>query len=258
MISLTAVDLELIVNTQRGSWAREFYRRIRSDLRTPDCPDHSVLFAAEDGDSPAATFAFYDRTLQEHDVDKAMALLYAQGMGAKVSSVSTQFKYHLQRPRPYQMALQLGFDEFPYQQAVTAATPSMCSGHAVQSLLAVGGILETWLEEGILGENNCGKRLALQQWAVDVGDRRVLAGVHYPSDNLCSWLIFLRLADRVYFRPEIKRWMWDAIRQQSFVYRLIRQRRAHVYAEVLQAIEAAATANPPAGLASDPMSIQVP
>ena len=62
---------------------------------------------------------------------------------------------------------------------------------------------------------------AIEQYATDIGDRRVMAGLHYPSDNLCSWLITLRMANHVFRDPGVKSHLWSAI-QRGYVYRLVR------------------------------------
>jgi hypothetical protein len=62
----------------------------------------------------------------------------------------------------------------------------------------------------------------LRQYSVDVGDRRVLAGVHYPSDNLGSWTTALLLATCVCNGDTAGRAMlWQAISTQSVVYSAI-------------------------------------
>jgi hypothetical protein len=38
----------------------------------------------------------------------------------------------------------------------------------------------------------------MQQYTADIGDRRVFAGVHYPSDNISSWFCALRMCDNMY------------------------------------------------------------
>jgi hypothetical protein len=75
-----------------------------------------------------------------------------------------------------------------------------------------------------------------------------LAGVHYPSDNLCSWLIFLHLANRVYTDQRVKTALWSAITKQSYVYQEIRAAAqgdpAHPYHPGLAALDQAAQSRP--------------
>jgi hypothetical protein len=160
------------------------------------------------------------------------------GLLLKGSNVPGQFKRLLQRPRPYQVALMFGHEDFEHLSAKSAATPSTCSGHCLHGFLAVGAVIERFLLDG---ENV--KWEHLQQYAVDIGDRRVMAGVHYPSDNLASWLIAMLLADRVYRRKEVKQKLWSAI-QQSFVFQEITKlgqtSEGAVYLEALHEITKAA------------------
>jgi hypothetical protein len=61
-----------------------------------------------------------------------------------------------------------------------------------------------------------------RQFVIDVGDRRVFAGVHYPSDNLASWYVAMRLIPRVFLADEKiyepRKFLWNAI-QRSLVYK---------------------------------------
>ena len=61
----------------------------------------------------------------------------------------------------------------------------------------------------------------MKQYMVDIGDRRVFAGVHYPSDNLASWFCALRLCDHFFSTAgqDAKTLMWEAISQHSAVYK---------------------------------------
>ena len=144
-----------------------------------------------------------------------------------------QFKRALQRPRPYQMALVMGKPGgHIYEEAFTAASPSMSSGHCLQGLIGVGGIFEFFIEKGtpIIGEHAD----ALRQYGVDIGDRRVMAGVHYPSDNLCSWIIALRMAEHVYREADaVKKELALAI-QQSQIFQLIAGSGVEVYKPALE------------------------
>jgi hypothetical protein len=74
------------------------------------------------------------------------------------------------------------------------------------------------------------------QYAVDFGDRRVMAGVHYPSDNLGSWLLALDLIPRVCSPDtgaEVKRRIWTAISARSVIFRILKRvlggSQEHVY-----------------------------
>jgi hypothetical protein len=77
---------------------------------------------------------------------------------------------------------------------------------------------------------------AFRQYLVDPGDRRVMAGVHYPFDNIASWLmIFLAIP---YVRNQgAKEEFWQAI-GKSKVYRLMAEADG-VYRPALEALKAA-------------------
>jgi len=137
----------------------------------------------------------------------------------KLRHTHYHIKALLQRPRPYQAALMIGYPHFINEVTQTGLTPSACGGHCVQGVLGIGGVYEYFIQSGVdLQEKS---QDSLKLYAVDIGDRRVMAGIHYPSDNLSSWILFMNLADRVYRNPKIKCWIWHAIRHRSFVYQTI-------------------------------------
>ena len=101
--------------------------------------------------------------------------------------LALRFKDRFQRPRPYQSARLLSSNLQPHL-AKSAQTASFPSGHALQTYCAAGAILEnvaTSISPQVLS--------AIMRLSHDVGDRRVLSGVHYPSDNYASATIFNEL-----------------------------------------------------------------
>jgi hypothetical protein len=81
---------------------------------------------------------------------------------------------------------------------------------------------------------------ALEQFAVDIGDRRVLARVHYPSDLLSSWLMVMGMANYVFSTREVKNHLWAAISKRSQMYRRIVSTGSPRYMGMVQAIKHAA------------------
>lgn len=247
MRELTTRDHAVLTRIQSHPNGIALTRPPRSPLLTADCPNQRDLFKLEDTEKFSTAYRFYDRELTKVLSVEAVEKLREHAMRTKVAVVSSQFKYFLQRPRPYQTALLDPASAYEYQDAHTASTPSMCSGHAVQCLLAAGGMLERFWEDRhpLFPPHGSDSVEALTQWAVDAGDRRVLGGVHYPSDNLCSWLIFLRLAERVYTNPRIKPLFWSAITSQSYVYREVKEAAdrdsGHPYHRILTELTLAAS-----------------
>ncbi len=135
------------------------------------------------------------------------------------------FKERLQRPRPYQAALLVGEPDFEHEVARygihKGAHPSCISGHCYQGILIACAALEDWISEGSDSELRV-QRLA--QFAVDFGDRRVFAGVHYPTDNIASWIVCLGFIPRIFKDPvRISKFVADAIRDNSEVYKIVTQ-----------------------------------
>jgi hypothetical protein len=192
---------------------------------------HHVLFEIEDrGESSAEAAAGIDRSLDRTlrlylsgKTDQAtidtLANGYLAGLGRKSGSVDLQLKQHLQRPRAYQMAGLLGQRWFTHQHATSAVTPAMISGHCFQG--GMGGVAVFYRAQSL----GCPPVVltALGRHAVDVGDRRVFAGVHYPSDNISSWITALLICPLVCQNDRSGRtFLWQAISGQSAVYAAIR------------------------------------
>ena len=98
----------------------------------------------------------------------------------------------------------------------------MISGHALEGVMA-GCAVFAGLETSLTPD----AMRALQQWTVDIGDRRVMAGVHYPTDSFASWIVALDMADRVFPGGSVKsvrRFLAAAIRERSHVYAYMKER----------------------------------
>lgn len=187
---------------------------------------HALLFRAEDlaapslgtfkdylPDPPPALLSGFDRWVMEAGSERAQ-------------QAAVGLKVHMQRPRPYQMALQLvPAMPFAYRVATTAVTPSLVSGHALQGAMALVTVV-LYLEHGLREPTPPGLLKELQRYFLHVGDRRTFAGVHYPSDNLSSWFTVLRLLRRMSFNesdPKTERTrgrevLWTGIQAESQVY----------------------------------------
>jgi len=224
MQQLTDLDLRVMLDIQTPkNGAKRFDQDIESPLRSLDVKTHSNMFSLEDQGGGSHMFdglPFYNKLLDDKTA-KAVANLCWQADHTKKGNVSFLFKNALQRPRPMQMALRSKQFEFTYRDAGTAGTPSMSSGHCLQGVLCVGAVVERFLDDGTVLTGDAGD--AIGRWAVDIGDRRVLAGVHYPTDSLCSWIIFLRMADHVFHQRQVKALMADAIKNHSFVHATLRR-----------------------------------
>lgn len=184
-----------------------------------DLPTHRALYLEEDGAQPfGARYERYDSTLDAERA-RAVAQQIKTALRSKVGSSGLQFKAELQRPRPYQMCVLLGYADFAHELAITSMTPSMSSGHSQQGCLAGAAVYEYWLKSGFTPSAD--QVVALQQLSVDIGDRRVFAGVHYPSDNLSSWWFALSMAEHVFEQSETRSFLLEAITGRSRVWRYL-------------------------------------
>jgi len=191
----------------------------------PTTVQHYDFFAQEDDPNIAfgKGYEAYDDTLPKHVMDNFTTVLTA-GIADKVGSLDLQLKNRIQRPRAYQVALIQGRNHFRYRSAATANTPSMVSGHCLQGSIAGCTAFATW--GASMSSNSVEK---LQQFTVDIGDRRVFAGVHYPSDNLSSWYTALKLIPHVFTKPTdawVTAFLWKAIDSRSIVFDAIKKHLA--------------------------------
>jgi hypothetical protein len=230
MLPLTLADLEILLKLRTGPGPLAINTVPDSRPRAINCPLHFAFFKEEDPGNIFQSYAFYDRTL-DPKLPQIFAGAFFAGLAAKCSSTQLQFKTRFQRPRAYQMALLLRKPEFNLEEAVSSMSPSMVSGHSLQGLVGVGAVMERILQSGMSFSGDSWQ--ALRQYAVDIGDRRVMAGVHYPSDNLGSWIVLMRLARRIFRVDGVKQNLWQAIEEQSLIYRLVLSSPAEVYAPVL-------------------------
>jgi len=209
---------------------------------------HSKLFDEEDDERIliGAQYERYDPSFPEHlRKDTTFTNLLIDGFDRKLGSLQLQLKQKFQRPRACQVAF-LQRRRFKHLNTRLGAHPSFISGHCIRGCL--GGtsaylLIGTTLDFASVD--------ILKQFTVDMGDRRVFAGVHYPSDNLGSWYTAFKLLPHVIdgsVLPRARAFLWDAIRTKSIVYRAIADYvhpdGTSPYEPALNAIASAAAAAP--------------
>lgn len=158
---------------------------------------HKALFVAEDIRDPASPLAI--PTLPDYlpMVPAEIVLKMREDVTKRLVQLGPaqlRYKKELQRPRPFQVAFMLG-QPFTLEFAKSSMTPAMISGHCYQSYITRTG---AYLAFRHPLENWTGAVESMQQYTADIGDRRVFAGVHYPSDNISSWFCALRMCDNMY------------------------------------------------------------
>lgn len=140
-------------------------------------------------------------------------------------------KLLFQRPRPWTAARVFGMEEFEWHTgtpiAHTGVHPAFPSGHCYQGLVHCAHVLQNWRRRARAQGSKVSDDAiaALKQYAVDRGDRRVYAGVHYPTDNIASWLLALRLVEHMFDDGvDAKNFVADAVLNYSNVYKVIQNR----------------------------------
>jgi hypothetical protein len=159
-----------------------------------------------------------------------------KAIDAHASDLDLRLKHTFQRPRPFQLALTSPPEVWI---ATSAQSPSFPSGHALQSMLGAVGLL-TQRGFGRLDpsrKDSDSEADLFVRWVAGVGDRRVIAGLHYPSDNLASWIVAVSLVRQCYSGETLDRALvlmteiilatecWDAL--------VTARARKHVYASAL-------------------------
>ena len=212
MYALTATDLTLVAKFRTQVLAQE---QPDSPVGDPARPVHETFYRVEDDSGLFDQYHFYDFTISA-DLIEQFRKAFDNKATDKFGTAHLQFKTFFQRPRPFQTQFLLSRPTFQPLRSINAGSPSLCSGHSFQGVIGSGAVIEFVLLNGI--RLSTGSWCALRQHAVDIGDRRVFAGLHYPGDNLASWIIAMRLANLVFPNPMVKVHLWKAISRQSLVF----------------------------------------
>jgi PAP2 superfamily len=183
---------------------------------------HADAFAMEDQADISGTITSYIRRALTPWESQQIDTLKNVGLVEYLGTIHLELKPIFQRPRPHVAAYVLGLDasHLIFGLAKTGWSPAFVSGHA-----CVFGIAYLFLHQQLQPLNPARDMLdACRQLIVDGGDRRVFAGVHYPSDNLGSWLVIANLINECWAtenREAAKQLFVDSLRN-SRVYREIR------------------------------------
>lgn len=231
---LTRVDLGILIDLR----TQKYWTQV-IDATPPVATKHSQLFNDEDDGlsektvvkyCPAGSFRWNDLSLLLSTKD--------QMLRDYMGTIHITLKRKFQRPRPHQAAAILltvaDAKKIQFEGARSGATPAFISGHAFENGLSYLGVLRALKTSGAsapaLG--------ACAHMITDIGDRRVFAGVHYPSDSLASWLL---LANTLAHHRELRELAKPLATQlkKSPVYAHILADKSGLYAPALVALNAA-------------------
>jgi hypothetical protein len=233
MVELTELDLALtqVLQAEHSAPVRQ---RASGAAALGDAGKHSRYFQDEDPPEPDTDYPVLDYLLAQERIalhEAAEVLARALNQPVKEVGFAKRLKYwsfahptaptlpskrEMQRPRPHQVASIKGI-QFTRYSAPGAVTSALPSGHAIQGMMGVVGAV---VELRPYFKFNAALLSRLRQYAVDVGDRRVFAGVHFPTDNLASWCLALSLCPHVYGAEGAfaQQFMAQAITGHSAVY----------------------------------------
>lgn len=89
-----------------------------------------------------------------------------------IQNLIYKLKYHIQRPRPYQLAQYHKLKLFPYK-SFSAHTPSYPSGHTIEAIVILN----------VIGNKYPTEYQYCKELIEDIAYSRVYLGHHFPSDN---------------------------------------------------------------------------
>lgn len=194
-LELTRFELEVMVKALQGaSPALDKFPTSPNMIVSPR-QNRDYFEIEDDVEKPiAAHLAEYDVSLSPGELAAAEHVA-KDAFSTKVPGVFW-LKGEFQRPRPWQTAMMLQVNPFRYEHAKTAVHSACYSGHCLESITFCAAIYVSWLKGGRPLPD--GRRASLARFAADYGDRRVMAGVHYPSDNIASWYIAVKLLPHLF------------------------------------------------------------
>ena len=99
-----------------------------------------------------------------------------------------ELKMAFNRLRPLQSSF---IEDIPIKTYITYSgqTPALPSGHSLQGFL-FGALIYYNFKKYFDSLNTVDELYLLVRVCKDAGHRRIMAGLHYPSDMLASWVIF--------------------------------------------------------------------
>jgi hypothetical protein len=220
---ITLADLRILHAISADGPLKLLNQLPASPLRHLGCPLHQAFYDAEDGGTAIADpRKMYDRQSDADTFLTPIGDLFSRGRGRKSTlGMIYWLKRALQRPRPFQCGLWLDVS-IKHEGARSGLHPAMISGHCLQGMASLAGIAERLLMDRAA--------VSQEQWSwirricADFGDRRVMAGVHFPSDNLASWIVMLDLCQHVVdgtVLTGVKQQISEAIRTSEIYRRII-------------------------------------
>lgn len=217
MLALTTADFAIFA--ELGYSPSPLEAPVNSSEAVAWIGSHKPFFEEEDGAGMGSRAALYSSSMP-HALAHEFSLRMDEARRAKVGTASMQVKHQLQRPRAYQVAALLGISDFQWTTGATSMSPSMSSGHCLQGLLMTIGAVDLAIAQG--HSFDAGTLEGLEQFAADVGDRRVYAGIHYPSDNIASWMLAALIGDRVLSSEQSRASLRSAVLNRSEVWKRLK------------------------------------
>ncbi len=223
---LTELEIEVMID----AFMKEnptIEENVYSPLARKEIGKHKKHYVDEDTEPPGINYIFYDNTLstEEHEnvMDTMLQAVSTSKHDGKKALGHFWLKNQLQRPRPLHSALKFNLEKnFSSKMSSRGQHPSIISGHCFQGIMMSCAVLEEWLLQGPVDQK---RQDSLAQFMVDIGDRRIFAGVHYPSDNMASWAMALSLIPYVFKDPDpIVEFVRDAIMKCSEVYQVVAEK----------------------------------
>jgi PAP2 superfamily len=222
-VDATKAEITVMIDHLQGKASYLGKKPVSDNLQADSfVHDHLYHFRLEDDlKAPlAVNYEEYDCKLTPGQLNHARSVM--DDAYSKKTGGLFYFKGEFLRPRPYQTSMIFGRHEFTSRTARTALHSAFPSGHCVEGMLFTCALADSWFTDNAVP--SLGSLASLRQFAVDFGDRRVFAGVHYPADNIASWIIALNLIPDLYRnREKILEFAFRAIVEHSTVYKVVQE-----------------------------------
>lgn len=198
---------------------------------------HEQAFTFEDDGNVTESLKYYcaSDAFRQSDLDVVRSVGDA-ALASYLGSLHLKVKASFQRPRPNQSAFVLGHEQaqLRFASARSALTPSFISGHAIEYGLY---FLVAHRELAKIGASNSLLAGCLQM-VVDVGDRRVFGGLHFPSDNIASWIVLANILSQYSELTPLKCRLKTCV-SSSNVYKVVVASKDKEYDAALEALHVA-------------------
>jgi hypothetical protein len=185
----STVGKQFLVDDFRGDIEYVATRKAKSDVAAAPSATQLQLFDIHDVSIHAGLALFNGQSdINSVELDLLATAVYHNSLASKgLDWCLMTLKQYFQRPRPFQTAHRFNSSSYFCRLSQTAHTAAFPAGHTLQAAVVhVDSQLQPMSTPWSLVLKNL---LPSAEWSASVGDNRILAGLHYPSDSIASWIV---------------------------------------------------------------------